>query len=525
MTDSPLAASPRSRFLALTALATASALVLTACATPKVQISGDADPSATGAPSTGDTSLDALYSQTLDWRLCDGLDLECADVTVPLDWDDPTGDTITVRISRYAATNADERIGSLLVNPGGPGSTGLWYAESVAGYAGADLTRAYDIIGFDPRGVGESTAVSCGTDEQLDEFFLTDFPLEDQALLDQSIAVSEAFGQACLENSGELLAHVDTQSTARDMDLIRSVLGDDELYYFGFSYGTELGATYAALYPENVGRMILDGAYDFLSDEDLGLVQAAGFELAIGNFIDWCLDQDQCPLSGDVQDGKDQVTAMLATAASDGYRTSWGTANSTIISSGVFVTLYDRSYWDYLMLGLDETINDSTADIFYQLGMAYVDRDPDTGEWLSNLNEAFTAIRCIDSLPEDIEPWTVADLQEYRAELEAATPTFADAWLAGGGAGCDEWPVPLVGPVETLDTTDTALPIVVFGATGDPATPVDSAIDLADRLQNSRMVVREGEGHGSISSGNQCVIRIINEYYVDEVLPEDDSRC
>ena len=343
------------RTLRVLPLALAAALVLTACLPAYRQTTPD--PGATGPPSdprptaTADppgpepTGLDALYAQQVEWRDCGG-GFECATVAAPMNWDDPEAGNIDLALSRWPAEGpADERIGSLLINPGGPGSSGIEFAEwAVTGTFSAEIRRAYDIVGFDPRGVGASTAVDCGGPEQLDPFFVEDFPMASQADVEAARAVVAEFGEGCLERTGPALGHVDTVSAARDLDLMRAVLGDDELYYAGFSYGTFLGATYAGLYPERVGRLLLDGALDpSMSEDDLVRGQAEGFENALRAYVADCQAGPDCPLTGTVDDGMRQIRRVVEDATATPLPAGGGDhLNGTMAWTGIVVTMYDE---------------------------------------------------------------------------------------------------------------------------------------------------------------------------------------
>jgi len=282
----PNATRPRPRALATIGALAALALLAGGCTADKQQTTLPSRPAedgpATDAPDTpsGDGwTVEEFYAQDVAWSECDGF--ECARIQAPLDWGDPAAGAIELSLKRSVATGSeDERIGSLLINPGGPGGSGVEFVDyMLTGVVSEDITERYDVVGFDPRGVGESTPIDCGDDAVLDEFFTSDVPMESQADVEAARERAGAFGESCLENSGALLGNVDTVSAARDMDLMRGVLGDAQLYYVGFSYGTFLGATYADLYPENVGRVVLDGPSEQLAENEdikefyLGLTQ------------------------------------------------------------------------------------------------------------------------------------------------------------------------------------------------------------------------------------------------------------
>ncbi|WP_062465163.1 alpha/beta hydrolase [Demequina soli] len=513
------------RLAAVAALLVASSL-LTAC-TPKDQVAPD-NPSVTAsasnapavtAPTSGEDA--AVYSQTVSWSTCG--DLECATLQVPLDWTDPSGDTIDLAINRHPATDQAKRIGSLLINPGGPGGSGLDLTESFVSMAGKDVLKAYDVVGFDPRGVGKSTPLKCGDTAEIDAYYLTDLTLDTQKQIDAARETNTLFAERCKELSGALVENVDTTSAARDMDVIRAVLGDDQLHYLGFSYGTQLGATYAELYPQNVGRMVLDGAVDFtLPVEDQAVGQAQGFEGALMNFIAWCEKQDGCPLASDPEQARRQIQDIALHARDTGYQATAGVeVNGNLMVYGMVVTMYDENSWQYLELGLKEVLTQGTASIFYQLAGFYLDKDPSTGDYLSNSQWAFTAIGCLDAgkTPE----LTVDSLDAFRTKLEKASPTFG--WWFASSVGCDGWPWRAKDPVTSLEAADGAAPILVVGTTDDPATPYAWAESLSQQLASSTLLTYQGEGHTAYGRSNSCILDAVDGYLVDGTMPVSGKRC
>ncbi|HLR28303.1 MAG TPA: alpha/beta fold hydrolase, partial [Ruania sp.] len=237
--------------------------------------------------------LQEYYTQDLSWSEC-GDGYRCTEVTVPMDYDEPDGETISIALKVLEASG--ESHGPLLVNPGGPGGSGLELVENAQSMFGAPLLENFDLVGFDPRGVGESTAVRCYDSDQLDEFYSQDYDMTTDGGFDAFEQDMQAFGQACEQNTGELVHHLDTVSAARDMDVLRGVLGQQQLSYLGFSYGTYLGATYADLFPQNVGRFVLDGAIDpALSYAEVTRGQVEGFDKAYRAYLADCLDNADCP--------------------------------------------------------------------------------------------------------------------------------------------------------------------------------------------------------------------------------------
>lgn len=505
-------------------------LVLTGCIPERDLVAPSDVPSESAtasAVSPGESGTSAnpgesrVYEQQLEWSDCDGL--ECATVQVPVDWSNPDGPTFGVAINRHRALDPAQRLGSMLINPGGPGGEGLSFAEYFVSSAGEKLLDAYDVIGFDPRGVGQSSGVNCGDGAALDAYYLPDVVINTQADIDEARQTFVNFTENCRELTGPVWENVDTVSAARDMDVIRSVLGDDQLNYLGFSYGTELGATYAQLYPGNVGRMTLDGAVDFLlEDDEFSIDQARGFELALGNFVEWCHGQDACLLDGDTATAKQQIHDITITALNDGYPSGERMdVNGTLMFYGIAVTLYDQSSWPYLMQGLNEVLGSGTASIIFQLANFYLDRDPSTGEYSSNSTEAFTAIGCMDTPLGS--PYTIEEYNEFADAVIAAAPTLG--WAYAAGTGCDGWQWEANEHVTSLDATSGTGPMLVVGTTNDPATPIKWAYSLTERLGNATLLEWDGEGHTAYGRSNQCVIDAVDGYMVDGVVPSSGMVC
>jgi len=517
----------RPRGLAVT-LAIA-ALVATGCSPDKTQISPTAAPTdgdtvevGPSAEATAPTSGDrpAVYEQEVSWSACD--ELECATIQVPLDWSDPHGATIDLAINRHVAREADQRIGSLLFNPGGPGGSGLDFTESIVARAGDDLVDAYDIVGFDPRGVGQSSGVVCGSDAQIDAFYLQDRFVETEAQAQADRERVADFAALCEADTGPLIRNIDTVSAARDMDVIRAVVGDEQLHYIGFSYGTWLGAVYAELYPENVGRVVLDAVADFTRPaENVALEQARGFEDALTSFLTWCLGRSECALTGTVEQARATVQSLLAEAEADPMFTGFDLdLNRNLMETGMISTLYDEAAWEYLNIGLEEVLEQRTGAILFQLANFYLDRDADTGEYLANQTWFFTAINCLDA-PEE-KPWSIEEIDDFRDLMEQASPTFGRSFVSD--TGCEGWPWHADQIITTLDNAATAPQMLVVGTTGDPATPLAWSEDMADRL-GAEMVVYEGEGHTAYGRSNQCVTDAVDGFLVDGVMPNSGTRC
>jgi pimeloyl-ACP methyl ester carboxylesterase len=505
----------------VTAAAVASALVLAACIPDREQVSPTTGPDAPSAETTPrERDVSALYEQSVEWERCG--DLECATILAPVNWAQPSGDTITLSLNRHPARSGGDRIGSLLINPGGPGGSGIALTEYFATMAGDELLDHYDVVGFDPRGVGESTPIACGTGEEMDAFYVEDPDITSQADVDAARDQAAAFAAQCRELSGPVIEHMGTASVARDMDLIRAVVGDEQLNYLGFSYGTQLGATYAQLFPDNVGRMVLDGAVDFLlPSEELSAGQAQGFERSLTNFIQWCLDESDCALDNTVDGARAQIRELALQARDEGFESrSMRPVNGNLMVYGIVVTLYDEASWPYLKLALNELIETESASIIYELANFYLERNGTTGEYQDNSMAAFTAVGCLDA--SEAQPWTIADVEDFQASVEELSPTFG--WWFASGLGCEGWPFSDPESVTSLDAAATVDSILVVGTTEDPATPFAWSESLAERL-DAPLLAWVGDGHTAYGRSNECIVETVDEFLVEGVLPDSGKRC
>ena len=501
----------------LTASAGVLAVALAGCVGGKVQ-STPSEGASTSGGAGGATSIDALYAQDVSWSEC-GTD-ECASVVAPLDWDDLSSGTIELAVERHVATGSGRK-GSMLINPGGPGQSGIdFLGYAVSDVLGPEVLDAYDVVAFDPRGVGASTAVRCGGDEVIDAYLTADVDIRSQQDLDAARARVAEVGQTCLDATGDLLAHVDTISSAKDIDLLRAVVGDEKLNYLGYSYGTFLGATYAGLFPEKVGRFVLDGALDpSMSNDELGMQQAEGFEKALRAYVADCQAGSGCPLTGSVDDGMAQVRQLVDRAKARPLDAGGGqSVNSALAFYGIVVTLYDDSYWSYLTQALDEAITENTASILLQLANLYLDRSAD-GSYASNAMMAFTAINCVDYPIVDRD---YDELVAFAAEVSAVAPTFGDQFALA--AGCEAWPEQSTREPAPIAAAGAG-PILVVGTTGDPATPYAWAQALADQLDSGHLLTWEGEGHTAYGRGGACVSEVVEAYLLDGEIPEDGKVC
>jgi len=482
----------------------------------------DDDGSPTVTSGTADTAsapkgFESYYGQKVSWSKC-GDGFRCATLKAPVSWQDASSGYIDLAIKVHTATG--KRVGALLTNPGGPGASGLDFMDSVPGLFGSDVLKAYDVVGFDPRGVGKSTPVVCLDDKEKDAQLSAWYP-ETAAGLAASEKAATAWADACKANTGPVLAHVDTQSAARDMDLIRAVLGEKKLDYLGFSYGTQLGATYAGIFPDKVGRMVLDGAIDTtLSSDEMGLEQAVGFEDALRSYVKDCESGKGCPLTGGVDHGMEQIHDLFLQTEHQPLRTDDADRplTATLAFYGVAVTLYSQDSWQYLTSALSEAMTKGAGTQLLALADFYNDRNAD-GTFSTNSAEAFRAVGCLD----DPGSSDLATMRSLAAKIEEQAPTVG-SFFAYGGLSCKPWPYPQV--AQDFDVhAKGAAPIVVVGTTGDPATPYRWAQGLAKTLDSGVLLTYEGEGHTAYSAQHTCIAKAVGNYLVHGDVPADGTTC
>lgn len=522
--------SPRfcGRALAATATAMLSIAALSGCTliTTLAEAGNRGQDSDGGSGEVVDQNLDAdlrsYYEQELDWSSCEG-DFECATATAPIDWEDPSKGDIELAMLKVSATSSP--MGTLFLNPGGPGGSGVEFASYAEWVFGEDVLRNYDIVGWDPRGVGASSAVSCLDPAEMDEFFYpTPDPAWDSMSEDEQIAQIEeeaaAFGEACLEKTGPLLEFVDTISTVHDLDMLRATVGDEKLNYIGFSYGTYIGSLYLETFPERSGRIVLDGAIDpSLTALESGLAQQQGFVDATHAYIEDCLTGVDCPFSGSYDDAIAQINALMDQVDDTLPKNSDGrTFTSDVIDMAITSTMYSETSWPMLTEAFNMYEDSGDPAGFFGLSDSYYERNPD-GTYNSNLFEAFIAINCMDAPAETDESVIV----EYNEAAQEADPFARPGFETVGDTTCQQWPFQsraTVGPV----TGAGADPMLVIGTTGDPATPYDEAVALAEQLESATLVTFEGEGHTAYGK-DPCVNSIVDDYFVDGVVPEGEPVC
>jgi pimeloyl-ACP methyl ester carboxylesterase len=460
--------------------------------------------------------LEKFYEQRPDWERC-GRNQECATITVPLDYTKPAGQTIELRARKVLARDQAGRIGTLFMNPGGPGSSGADFAASAPLALGASLLRKFDVIGWDPRGVAQSTPVRCLDTAQLDKFIATDGSPDTEAEINDLNNQSKIMADGCEQRSGELLPHVSTKDAARDIDVLRGIVGDSELNYLGYSYGTLLGATYAELFPKNVGRMVLDGAVDpSKTAEQSNIAQAKGFDTALDAFAEDCA-QRACKLGSTKEEVLANVDKLINDSDAnplpgDGRRE----VTQALVVLGVIYPLYEKTFWPRLEKAVVDGLNGSGARLL-ALADEFTDREP--SGYANNKNEAIYAVNCIDR--PDIT--SVAQAKAEEPEYKAASPRFGE-YMLWSSLTCANWPVKPEDKPHPIKAAG-AKPIMVVGTTRDPATPYEEAVGLAHQLESGVLVSRDGDGHTGYKAGNRCVDNAVESYLTQGTTPTSDIKC
>lgn len=449
---------------------------------------------------------------TIAWAACTDLaapdgkpvpadpSVECGKLAVPLDHAKPAGEKIDLALIRIKASG--ERKGSLVFNFGGPGGGGV-DTMALASRAFASLGTRYDLVSFDPRGVDRSAPVTCGG--ALEKFMTADF---------NSDKLAKEFADTCAKNSAKILPHVGTVNAAHDLERLRVALGDNQLNYFGLSYGTHLGALYATKYPKNVGRFVLDAALDpTVTFEQRALTQVAGFKDAFDAFAKDCVAQG-CDLGTDEAAVYRSVEQLLKTLKERPVKVGPRELTDVMAQTGVVAALYAKATWPALEQATAAAIKGEGQALLSMADM-YMGRKPD-GSY-STLMTSVWAINCVDNT----ERPDAAAVDRVEEETRKLFPVMASGGL---GSVCRHWPVAGSDEGKKIDATGSA-PIVVVGTKGDPATPYEWATQLTAQLKTGVLITYEGEGHGAYLSGSTCVSRLVDAYLLTGKLPPRASTC
>ncbi len=461
--------------------------------------------------------LQDFYTQAVTWTSCNG-GFQCAEVEVPMDYKNPKKKSIKLSAIRLPASG--NRQGAMLINPGGPGGSGVdMVKDGAQSYFSAKLRGAYDVVGFDPRGVKRSTPVKCLDDAQMDAARQKEFDMSTEEGYAAGEAETKTESELCQKNSGPELAFLDTVSSARDMDILRAVVGDKALNYMGFSYGTKLGATYAGLFPERVGKFSLDGAMDpSLDIDEVSMGQAVGFENAMRAWVANCLSGTDCPVSGTVDAAMKQIRELNEVYTATPQQTPEGrVVTGTEFTGALAFGMYSTDLWAPLTGALTQAFAGDASGML-MLADFSADRDSD-GKYNSNTAAAFTAINCLD-YPMNSD---LAHMREQTELLKKAAPTFGEL-LAYSGLTCKFWPFPATGEPAPISAAGAG-PILVVGTTGDPATPYAWSEALAKQLDSGVLVTWKGEGHTAYGRSNECLSATVDAYFVDGKVPAAGVTC
>jgi len=461
------------------------------------------------------TSLAQYERQSLDWSSCyDNFD--CSYLQVPIDYENLALGRFKLRVLRHAAIEQKNRIGSLVLNPGGPGASGVEYAYNAEYIFNANILQRYDIVGFDPRGIGESSPIRCLTDRETDESYAADSKPDNAKELITLIEEVRVYAEKCKSRTKNVL-HYSTRDSARDMDILRASLKEKKLNFLGVSYGTYLGTLYAELFPKKVGRMVLDGAVSpNVDSEDQNLTQAIGFDTALNAFVSDCYSKTDCSLAQPMENGRAQIIALFAKSARSPLTSESGRAvTESLIVLGTASALYDSSTgWPQLRVGLAQAMKGDGTTLL-SLADDYSQRRSD-GTYMNNETDAAFVIDCLDWRG----PKSTASIKGLAQKFSQVAPVFGP-YLAYSGLSCQFFTAPTRSVMKEVSTT----PVIIIGTTRDPATPYVWAQELHKTIRNSLLITFEADGHTGYGHGSSCVDSAVNQYFLTGILPTSDLTC
>jgi pimeloyl-ACP methyl ester carboxylesterase len=489
-------------------------------------------------PSGKYTAVDNFYSQQIAWGTCSaasGSDsstdlsaFQCGTIDVPLDYSKPAGKYIKVAMVKWPAASASGKQGSLLTNPGGPGASGVDFVEGDRQQFDGALHAHFDIIGFDPRGLGRSEPIKCLDDKAQDALYEQDMPKDPAARKAKAEKDSKDLAAACEKNSGDLLPFLGSKYVAKDMDVMRQVLGDKKLNYLGISYGTYIGAVYAEQFPDKVGRLVLDGAVDPNADQlESTVQQQIGFEKSLEKFAADCVttNASECPLSGDGPTAAKQIGTFIDGLRDHPLPTKSGRKlDQTLGWTGVIIGLYGDAgsdLWKYLRRALTMAMKQGDGSLLLLGADQYDGRDAN-GHY-STEQDGLIAVRCADFTTPAPSPDAV---QKAYDELKNGAPILNSDLTKDELAQpmCADWPFQTPEKPHQI-RAEGSDPILVVGTTDDPATPYQNAVNLAKGFANARLLTRVGTGHAAFGSGNACAQAAMEAYLTAGTLPADGTRC
>jgi len=451
-------------------------------------------------------------ARTIEWSDCDG-GFQCGTITVPLDYSKPDGETIDVAVTRHPADNPDERIGTLFMNPGGPGGSAIELARSYS--RAGTIGDRFDIVGFDPRGVGESSPLDCHS--HLVDIYDADPTIDSDADRTETLETSQAFIDECEQEYGDILPFLGTTDVARDMDEIRKAIGDEQLNYLGYSYGTSLGQEYARLFPTHVRSMVIDGVVDHAPD---GVTtaenQAAAFSGALDAYIANC-EAEGCGF-GD-QDAGAVIDEVIAAAEKAPIPAPAADRPATPgnVSLALAQALYSEQLWGSLSAAL-RNAQEGDGSGMVSLADQYLRRNDD-GSY-PNGTEVYFSVSCLD----DTWPSDPDEMIDASLDAEKAVPRFGGP-IVIDYIRCSMWPAESK-PLKPVPADTKGLPpIVVVSTTNDPATPYENGVAVAKQIPGAVLVTNEGEGHTIVGQGKPCIDDMVRDYFVDLTAPDDGLTC
>lgn len=509
-----------------------------------------ATPSATGTPTPGSTTgapqapivfagtpdpepaaLRRFYDAKPAWAVCkDDDEFQCATVTVPIDHAKPDGGTVGLALRRLPAREPDQRRGTLFINPGGPGGSGVDFAAEAESFFGDAVLDTWDVVGWDPRGMGESEGFDCLTDRDLDRMYAADLTPRDRASRARLEQAAKQRVSGCLRRGGELARNMGTEAVARDLDILRAVVGDERLNYYGVSYGTLIGSVYADLFTSRVGLMVLDSAVspDGLDNPDLtqGEIDesarywALDFDERFDNFVEACNDEDVgCFLGDDVEKAAPKVLQLLdrlerrpmTTAIESLPQLTEGWA-VVALSEG----LRDPESWEYLVQGLEEAVEDGNGSALAWFAMASVGREEDGTYPGATFGKNHLPVTCAD--------WPATAWDRAKAD-----PKIAERHPLWARVEPDQAPECLGWQGTSRETllvgAEPATPVLIIGNEGDSVTPFGNTEYLASMIVRSRLVPVDADVHGAYGAGNSCIDEVVDEYLADGVPPPFGTEC
>lgn len=482
----------------------------------------------TSKPAQG---LDVFYDQTISWLECEDAPSSsdrCGTVRVPVDYLDPRGATVDIALRKVPAGNPQARKGTLFINPGGPGASGLDFAKDARDFFSDDVRKVWDVVGFDPRGVGESGGFSCLRGRDLDAMYAADPTPDTNA--EQAAAVSSRAArlQGCLSRGGALARNMGSEQVARDLDIMREAVGDTHLNYFGVSYGTLIGALYGAQFPDRIGLMVIDSAVspDYVPTESASQDdvdqwasdEAESVEEGLDAFLQDCVDGGECPLGDDVDAARTKLLAFLD--GLDRKPLPSDAEGIPLLTEGWAVTALDavlvyKDSWGDVDDALHAALDKGDGTDLVWAAMNSVSREDD-GSYVGGFEASHLPIHCADW------PLEASDEMQPSRSVLAAHPVYAHLYGVQTDS-CKGW----VGTQRTnlILTVDAASPVLVLANQRDLTTPPDGTREMARGIFGSRFVLVDADGHGVYANDNDCADSIVDDYLVRGLAPRNGETC